>query len=75
MAKFTVGEIVYLKSGGPDMTIQAVFSPETEGMLEHVQYESLTHKYPNSTVFYTCSWFDNKKHSEAVFVEEAIDKK
>lgn len=54
--RFRVGDIVRLRSGGPNMTITAVVERSN----------------PRQTVLYRCVWFDQKKHLAAEFPEVTI---
>ena len=65
MAKFKVGDVVQLKSGGPDMTVMAVYE-------SGVQYMACSNKYGDSEAFYNCAWFLDNKHSEIVYPEDTL---
>lgn len=56
-AKFAVGTIVKLKSGGPDMTIQKT----TVNMKDEF------------TGSYRCQWFAGKKSEADMFPEDSLD--
>ena len=56
--KFKVGDIVRLKSGGPEMTVKR----------EHEEYSS---KKPNGT--YDCQWFAGKKLEVGHFPEDSLE--
>ena len=53
---YQVGEIVELKSGGPDMTIKKVILDVMD----------------NFTGEYSCQWFAGKKLDSGVFPEESL---
>ena len=53
---FAVGEIVKLKSGGPDMTVKEV----------------ITNYHDEFTGDYRCQWFAGKKLDSGVFPEESL---
>ena len=55
---FSVGEIVKLKSGGPDMTIEDVMTNMNDD--------------PNGN--YRCQWFAGKKLDNGVFPHESLVK-
>ncbi len=54
---FNVGDIVKLKSGGPEMTINSVSTNYT------------TNEF---TGYYTCQWFAGKKLDQGKFPEESL---
>ena len=56
--KFKTGDVVRLKSGGPNMTV--------------ADYDE--YGYPTSEWKYLCRWFDEKhKHAELTFREEELE--
>lgn len=55
--KFNVGDIVKLKSGGPDMTIQASHESDIGISLKN---------------FYKCQWFAGKKLESGTFPPESL---
>lgn len=54
--KFNVGDMVKLKSGGPEMTIRIVRTNTQEFFIGT----------------YTCQWFAGKKLDEGTFPEESL---
>jgi uncharacterized protein YodC (DUF2158 family) len=56
--KFTKGEIVKLKSGGPEMTVDRIHTNI---------YDSFSGKY-------TCKWFSGDELQEGDFDEETLEK-
>ncbi|CQR03487.1 DUF2158 domain-containing protein [Yersinia enterocolitica] len=56
-AKYAAGEIVTLKSGGPEMTIKEVISPS---------------QYGEKLLSYRCQWFAGKKLDSGVFPEASL---
>lgn len=54
---FNVGDIVKLKSGGPEMTINSVSTNSQTGEFTGV---------------YTCQWFAGKKLDQGRFPEESL---
>ncbi len=59
MSDFKAGDVVELKSGGPDMTISDIadYSIESSGELSA-----------------NCVWFDNKKQNSHVFALHTLKK-
>lgn len=55
--QFNVGDIVRLKSGGPDMTIRTVVRNTREEFIG----------------FYDCQWFAGKKLESGRFPEESLE--
>lgn len=73
MAKFKVGDVVHLKSGGPQMTIESVYTAESTGAMKFA-YSHLKMNYPQSEVFYVCRWFnESNKLENSTFPEEIIE--
>lgn len=73
MAKFNVGAVVHLKSGGPDMTIERIYDSEVTGVMAFA-YAQLKSNYPQSEIFYNCRWFtDNNKLENSTFAEEILE--
>jgi uncharacterized protein YodC (DUF2158 family) len=60
--KFKVGDIVQLKSGGPEMTISNIRSSLSE------EYD----EFLNPTIRYTTHWFSGKKLETGSFPEEVL---
>ncbi len=56
MAKFKTGDIVRLKSGGPDMTVQSYSTDILEG------HKQVVH----------CQWFNGKKAESGAFQEDML---
>ncbi len=68
---FNVGDIVKLKSGGPDMTVKSV---EKSAKSSHgLQLDLDAPKEFNG--YYTCQWFAGKKLESGRFPEESLDLK
>ena len=73
MAKYVVGDIVRLKSGGPDMTIAAVLTEDSESQAFRFNYIALKQAYPETSAVYNCTWFDGVKDKSAVYPEEVLE--
>jgi uncharacterized protein YodC (DUF2158 family) len=56
--QFKAGDVVTLKSGGPDMTVQEIVD------LGH---------HNKRGVHYRCQWFADKKLDSAIFPEESLE--
>jgi len=59
-ANFKVGEVVRLKSGGPDMTVG--------------QLEDDVNNPANKNAFAFCSWFEGKKLQQKTFPVEMLER-
>ncbi|EJL6619350.1 DUF2158 domain-containing protein [Vibrio cholerae] len=60
-AIYTVGDIVKLKSGGPDMTVKEVIKKGV-GSIDHDSFSGN----------YRCQWFAGKKLDNGVFPQESL---
>lgn len=74
MSKFNIGDIVCLKSGGPNMTVEALYTSNMKSQFA-LAYGVLRQKYPESEVFYACKWFSGNKLESGTFPEEIIESK
>lgn len=72
MAKFRLGEIVQLRSGGPDMTVINVIDGENPGQWKmHVmQWKS---QNPSVKTWYQTQWFEGSNLKSDVFIEEVLE--
>ncbi|MGX2949251.1 YodC family protein, partial [Frederiksenia canicola] len=61
--QFNVGDIVRLKSGGPDMTVQSVEKNSTLAIDAPGEFNG----------DYTCQWFAGKKLEKGRFPEESLE--
>ena len=72
MAMFKLGEIVQLRSGGPDMTVINVIEKANPGQwrmyVMHWQQEN-----PSVETWYQTQWFEGTILKKEVFIEEALD--
>jgi uncharacterized protein YodC (DUF2158 family) len=57
-AEFSVGQLVKLKSGGPNMTVEEVFGPDAFNPMQRVSFR--------------CQWFAGKKLDSGVFPPESL---
>lgn len=73
MAKYVVGDIVRLKSGGPDMTIAAVLTDDSESQVLRFNFIAIKQAYPDTSAAYNCMWFDGVKDKSAVYPEEVLE--
>ena len=60
---FKQGEVVTLKSGGPEMTIDKVDLRRKSSTATAVQFE----------VIYHCIWFEGKNIKKDVFSEDSVE--
>lgn len=60
---FNVGDIVKLKSGGPDMTVQIIEKSSVGLSVELREFNG----------YYTCQWFAGKKLEKGRFPEESLE--
>ena len=54
---YNIGDIVRLKSGGPDMTVRDEFVPSTSRTVD----------------YYTCQWFAGKKLESGRFPPDSLE--
>lgn len=73
MSKFKKGDLVILKSGGPDMTIVGIFEKNSSVYAESVAYEAYTEKFGECVAVYACNWFEGNKKYESAFPEESLE--
>lgn len=71
MAKFTIGQVVRLNSGGPEMTICNVIDSENPGQwkLYILRWKI---ENPNVKVWYQTQWFEGKELKKEIFIEEVL---
>lgn len=73
MAKFKMGDVVRLKSGGPAMTVVLVCSEDAQTNVEKFGYITYQNKFGKSNAYYGTNWFDGIKKEEGAFPEEALE--
>lgn len=72
MAKFKLGEIVQLRSGGPEMTVINVIDIENPGQwkMAAMQWKK---ENPAVSFWYQTQWFEGTALKKDFFIEEALD--
>ena len=65
MADFKIGDVVWLKSGGPKMTVSMVISDDPK----HYVYKA-GNGYENGDV--ACEWFDGNEKKTAWFKKATV---
>lgn len=73
MVKFKLGDVVRLKSGGPEMTVTLVCSKESQSPVEAYAYQAYQKKFGLSDAYYGTCWFEGTKKSEDAFPEETLE--
>lgn len=73
MAKFKLGDVVRLKSGGTTMTVILVCSEDSNTITEKLGYEAYQRKFGKSAAYYGTNWFVGTKKEEGAFPEEALE--
>lgn len=69
MERYSVGDLVQLKSGGPVMTVSIVFEENSESHQIRFNYIANKTKYPEAEYMYACSWFIKDKKGNDVLTE------
>ena len=60
MAKFKIGDVVTLTSGGNEMTIIGIYENDPNNYHSSVGYEVYSQKFGGaSSTYYGCAWFEN----------------
>ena len=72
MAKFKLGEIVQLRSGGPEMTVINIIDSVNPGQwkIYVVRWQA---ENPSVKVWYQTQWFDGTVLKKDFFIEEALE--
>ena len=71
MAKFTIGQVVQLNSGGPEMTISNVIDSENPGQWA-MNIKMWKRSNPNAKVWYQTQWFEGTELKKELFIEEVL---
>ncbi len=64
MAKFKAGDIVKLKSGGTNMTVERV---------EQQKSSAFKNATPTGVILVTCTWFEENKLKKHTFTEGQLE--
>ncbi len=73
MAKFKIGDVVTLTSGGNEMTIIGIYENDPNNYHSSVGYEVYSQKFGGaSSTYYGCAWFENGLKKDDAFPEEAL---
>lgn len=72
MAKYSIGQIVQLNSGGPKMTIVNVLEEENIPQVWKYAFSRLKAENPNGKVWYQTQWFEGNELKKNVFLEEVL---
>lgn len=67
--EFKIGDVIQLKSGGPEMTVQDILG-DTTSKQQTVAYTMAGHS--NGELI--CKWFSGKKLETGIFKPETVDK-
>lgn len=72
MAKFKFGEVVQLRSGGPEMTVINVIEKANAGhwKMYVMQWQQ---ENPAVATWYQTQWFEGTTLKKDIFIEEALD--
>lgn len=72
MSKFKLGEIVQLRSGGPDMTVINVIEKASAGQWK-MYVMRWQQENPNVETWYQTQWFEGTALKKEIFIEEALE--
>lgn len=72
MAKYILGQVVELRSGGPEMTVINVIEKANPGQWK-LYVQRWQNENPSVTTWYQTQWFEGSNLKKEVFIEEALD--
>ncbi len=72
MAKYKLGEIVQLRSGGPDMTVINVIEKANPGQWK-MYVMRWQQENPSVETWYQTQWFEVTTLKKEIFIENALD--
>ena len=73
MPKFNKGDVVRLKSGGPNMVITTILYEEAETQQLRFNYTVQKSHFGDSPALYLCAWFDGVENKEHLYPEESLE--
>lgn len=72
MAKYKLGEVVQLRSGGPEMTVINIIKKDNPGQWK-MYVMRWTAENPSVETWCQTKWFEGTNLKEEIFIEEALD--
>ncbi len=68
--KFNIGDIVQLKSGGPQMTVQRIIGSDSNFMIKAADEFLKTQGFAEGDV--VCQWFNDNKLESGTFKQDSL---